>query len=233
MKNRRKEQLLFINVVSVAALLVVIFPLLLIAQYNYPTADDWSFGVYGYNIIRQGGNLWDVIVATLQMMIDSYNNWEGRFVAVLFASFQPGIWGEHWYGVVAWIMIGAIICSELFLFKAILCNDMCRENRWYWLPVIVPMLIMQLMYCPSPEESFYWYTGAVNYTFVHCLSWVLLVCFVRLGLCEYSRGKYISLAVVTSVLAICAGGNNFATSLYSVLTLWIISVLFGIYKKVP
>jgi len=231
MKDRKKRELILINGIYALALSVVIFPLLLIAQYNYPTADDWSFGVNGYQALQSGGGLLDVLKASGEMVYDSYMKWEGRFSAVLFGSLQPGIWGENYYGIVAWIMLGAIILSEVFLCKSLLCEGAKGENRWLWFPVIAPALIMQILYCPYPEESFYWYTGSVNYTFAYGLSLILLVLFWKLATKVYKKWVAILLAFVASVLGILVGGNNFATSLSTFLALGVLSGLFLIYDR--
>lgn len=231
MKNGKKIELILINCVYVMALAVVVFPLLLISQYNYPTADDWSFGVNAYQALQNGGGFWDVLRASCEMVYSSYMNWEGRFSAVLFGSLQPGIWGEEYYAVVAWLMLGAIILSELLLVKTFLDDNDTKENRWLWFPVIAPVVMMQILYCPYPEESFYWYTGSVNYTFVYGLSLVLLVLFWKLSSKESKRWKYILQIVCASILAILVGGNNFATSLSTFLILFVLSGLFLVYDR--
>ena len=74
-------------------------------------------------------------------------------------------------------MIGSIIFSEIYL--AAQCLG--KNNRKLIIPVSVPVIILQLLYCPCPEESFYWYTGAVNYTFVYSMSLVLIALFLKLS----------------------------------------------------
>ena len=41
-----------INIVCVLALAVILWPLLVISKYNYPSADDWSYGVNTYRAIQ-------------------------------------------------------------------------------------------------------------------------------------------------------------------------------------
>ena len=107
--------MVIVNIVSALTLLVVIFPLLLISKYNYPTADDWSYGAKGYQVIQSGGGVWELCVATVKNVKEFYISWEGRFCNALFASLQPGIWGEKYYGIVAYLMIGILIFSETII----------------------------------------------------------------------------------------------------------------------
>lgn len=85
---------------------------------------------------------------------------------------------------------------------------------------------MQILYTPGVEESFYWYTGAVNYTFVFALSLLLLLLFLYLGGEGDKRRAYIWKAVIAGILAVLIGGNNFSTSLSTFLTLLILSLYF-------
>lgn len=201
-------------------------PLLLIAKYNYPSADDWSYSSAGYHALKNGEGFFGVIRASFATVKSSYINWEGRFVNSFFASLQPGIWGERYYGVVAWIMIGIVIISELYLCNSLLKKYTKGEAGWLCIPIMVPPLILQLLYNPAPEESFYWYTGAVNYVFVYGLSLILAALFIKLGTEECKKGTYIWRALVSCILAALVGGDNFSTSLSCFLALGCLSVLF-------
>lgn len=44
--------MILINIVCVLALAVILWPLLVISKYNYPSADDWSYGVNTYRAIQ-------------------------------------------------------------------------------------------------------------------------------------------------------------------------------------
>lgn len=235
MKNREKGKLLFINLCFCIALCVVILPLLAVAGYNYPSADDWTYGRDAYQAIQGGAGLGTVLRISLRTTARHYMEWEGRFMNSFLASLQPGIWGERYYGLVAWLMLGGLISGELCLFGLLFCgkngtsgeNVKSGKNRLLWLPIVLPTLMLQILYTPSVVESFYWYTGAVNYTFVFGLSLVLLALFVRLGMGGFGGWKFGAAAFVSCILAVMVGGDNFSTSLSSFLTMLILSVLFG------
>ena len=231
MKNRTTIKGILINIACILAIVIVVFPLLWLAQYNYPSADDWSYGASGYQVIKSGGSFFEVLKASINTTWQTYMNVEGRFVGIFLATLQPGIWGEKYYVVVPFILIGAIVFSEMLLFKSVLCEGCKKENKWLWLPVVAPMLIMQILYCPFTEESFYWYTGSMYYTFSYGLSLVLLVLFWRLATKEYSKGTYAVMAVAAGLLAVMVGGMNFGTSLACLLSLLVLSFIFIIYNR--
>ena len=229
--SNSKKKLIILNIVSVLALLLVVFPLLLISKYNYPSADDWSNGVYGYQVIRSGGGFWKLCVATAKSVKETYLRWDGRFGIALFSSLQPGIWGEKYYGIVAYLILGMLIFSEIVLCKFFINFSAKKQNNLYTLPIIIPALIMQILYSPFPEESIYWYTAAINYTFVYGLSLLLIVLFLKLAVQQYPIWKYILLAILTSIMAILVGGNNFSTSLSCFLSLCLLCILFLFIKR--
>lgn len=229
MKNRQSIQMIMIQIVYILALAVVVIPLLMIAKYNYPTADDWSYGSITYHVIKEGGNFADMAGAVAGAVRENYFNWEGRYSNVLFALLQPGIWGENNYGITAWIMLGGLIVSEIVLVYFCLAGRK-KQNKWLCLPIVIPVLIMQILYVPYPVETFYWYTGSMNYTFMYALSLILIVLFLKAST-EVSKGKYILTAAVAFVLAIIIGGNNFATSLSCFLTLCVLSLLFMLLNR--
>lgn len=89
-----KYSQIIIHIACIAALALILLPILWIAQYNYPSADDWSHALNTHRAVREGGNLLDVLKAALESVRSNYFAWEGRYSNVFFASLQPGIWGE-------------------------------------------------------------------------------------------------------------------------------------------
>ncbi len=237
MRNRfrdsEKSQLVFINIVTILSLLLVIFPLLLIAKYNRPSADDWGYGTNGYHALMSGGNIFDVLKASMKTAQQAYLGWDGRFANDFWDSLQPGIWGEKYYGIVAWLLISMLILTEIFFCRYFIFAKIKKEeNRWVYLPIIVPILIMQILYCPSPVESFYWYTGGMNYTFAFSLWLVLFTIYVKLGTSAYTVWwKRWIVCIAAGLLAGLIGGSNFATSLSAVLSLFLVTGVCALQKK--
>lgn len=224
MKLTERKKMILINIVCVLALAVILWPLLVISKYNYPSADDWSYGVNTYRAIQNHEGVFQFLKTVYETVRN--DTWEARFANIALASLQPGIFGEHCYAIVAYLMIGSIIFSEIYL--AAQCLG--KNNRKLIIPVSVPVIILQLLYCPCPEESFYWYTGAVNYTFVYSMSLVLIALFLKLSE-TMKTGKRLLLTFLVMLLAILVGGDNFATSVSTMCLLLCLQILFLIYRK--
>lgn len=225
--------MILINIGCVLSLIIVIFPLLLVAKYDYPSADDWSYGAKAYKTLKAGGGFIQVLQAAFQSAKEAYFGWDGRFANDFLDSLQLGIWGEEYYSLTPWILIGMLIISELIFFRFIIYSAAKnRNNALLWLPIAVPMLIIQILFTPEPAYSFYWYTGGMNYTFMYGLSLILLVLFVKLGVQEPCAKRWRVLWMLTScILSVFVGGSNFSTSLSTVLSIFMITVLFLFQRK--
>lgn len=224
--DKKKISLIMVNIMFVMALAIVVFPLLLVAKYNYPSADDWSFSSAGYHALQNGEGFWGVVKAAMSTIKSYYVKWEGRFSISLLGALQPGIWGEKYYRIVPWMMIGGIILSEFCLCRGILAKYAKEGRGGVIIPLVVPFLIMQILYTPGIVESFYWYNGAVNYTFMYALSLILLLLFLEVSIEKNRKWAYLWRAIVVGFLAVLIGGGNFSTSLSTLLTLLLLSGYF-------
>ncbi|MCM1091887.1 MAG: hypothetical protein NC092_06350 [Butyrivibrio sp.] len=203
---------LLISCCCILALCAVITPLLMNAQYNYPSADDWSFSKRTYDSVQAGGGIVKVLFSAFETVANYRGAWEGRFTIPFLGALQPGIWGEECYGVVTWILLGGLILGEIALFGGIFGQDGQIRGR-IWLPIVLFTLIMQVLYTPSVIESFYWYNGGVNYTFVFAMSLVFVMLFIKLALSKKATWKLGVMAIISGILAIMIGGGNYSTSL--------------------
>ena len=220
--------MILINIVCVLVLAVILLPLFMIAKYDYPSADDWSFGKYMYQAMLAGEGIAGVFHAIYQTL--AQNVWEARFSILILSALQPAAFGEHFYRITPYLMIGSVILSQLLLLRECIAGS-SRENKWLVLPIGIPVAILQILYCPYPEESFYWYNGSVNYTFVYSLSLVLMTLYLEIALRKIGKAKRIVFTILACLLAVLVGGNNFSTSVSTMCLLLCMQILFLIYRK--
>ncbi len=213
--DRKEKDIKIINIQCVLAMILVALPLLILGHFNYPSADDWSFGGTTYKTIEEGGNVLNVLKAAFDVVIVWREKGEPRYANAFLGALQPGIWGEHFYRITPWLMIGSLIFSEILL-----CGYFLRENdgrnKKIILPVIIPSLLLQILCVPYPVETFYWYTGAVNYTFIFALSLIQLVIFLKLKRGEINKKKTMLLLLLGCILSVFVGGDSYAASLSTV-----------------
>ena len=206
----------------IAAAVLTVLPLLVMGHYNYPSADDWSFGASTSRCFREGGSFADIVREAVRVVLLWRTKGEPRYANAFLGALQPGIYGEHFYRVVPWLMIGSLFASELFLGSFLLKS---KESRAALLPILIPSLLLQILCVPYPVETFYWYTGAVNYTFIFSLSVVLLTLFLMLA--KGGMGKAATAVCILAgvIVAVFVGGDSYAASLSSVCLFFSLSAL--------
>lgn len=226
---KKRNALKRINILCAAVAILVALPLLILGHFDYPSADDWSLGKLTFQAVQNG----EGIIGVLKQAVNSVLLWrekgEPRFSAAFLGTLQPGIWGEHFYRITPWLMIGSLFFSEILLCAYFLVNG--RESKRLVLPVVIPSLALQVMCVPYPVESFYWYVGGVNYTFAFSLSLVLLYLFLRLKDGNMKKGKTILFMIIGGLLAFVVGGNNYSASLSSACVFVSISILLLIRDR--
>ena len=82
--------------------------------------------------------------------------------------------------------------------------------------VAVPLLLLSIQFVSSPKDSFYWWNGAVYYTFTYGIMLLLVERFAALKLAQSRR--QILWAVIPGILAgILVGGSNYVSALLATL----------------
>ena len=217
--DRKEKDIKIINIQCMLSMIAITLPLLMLGHFDYPSADDWSLGKLTSQAVKNGEGIIGVLKQAVQSVLLWREKGEPRFSAAFLGTLQPGIWGEHFYRITPWIMIGSLIFSEILL-----CAYLFKSGGV--LPVMVPSLLIQILCVPYPVESFYWYVGSVNYTFAFGLSLFLLYLFLRLKEGDMKKGKKIFFMIFGGALAFVVGGNNYSASLSSTCVFISLSLLY-------
>jgi hypothetical protein len=203
-----------------AVILIILFiaalaPMFAISAYDHPYSDDYTFSVNIRNVLAGGGTAWGVLKAAAQTTAGTFKSWQGSFSAVFLMCFQPEVFAEGAYALVPFIMLGAlIICTFKLLYTVISrCLKLGKKNVIY---VGVPVLFVSTQCLPSISQGFYWYNGAVYYTFFYAL---MLLFVDALILCikgerKTPKGAFTALLI----LAVVIGGGNYVTAFACIIT---------------
>lgn len=83
-----------------------IIPILYLGRFNHPTSDDFKYGAYSHTAWQETGSLAEVLEAAVKGVAEDYRTWQGSYSALFLMRLEPTVFGEAYYGLVPWIMLG-------------------------------------------------------------------------------------------------------------------------------
>lgn len=191
-------------------LLLSLVPLLALSFYSYPAVDDFSYGLYTHHAWVETGSLIKVLKYAVGEVKDTYQNWQGTYAAVGLFSLHPGIFGEQWYFLTAFFILGALIAGSAGLCR-VLVYDLLGGDRYDWGIVTSMLLLLSIQCMPSLSQGIYWFNGGSFYLFFHAAMLLYLASMLRLCL-----GRVHPLRIGwCALLGVALGGGNYASALLS------------------
>lgn len=209
---------------TVVLMLLSFIPLLMLARYTKPIADDFGYGGPVYYAIKNGGGFLDVINAVIENIRYTYLNWQGTFTSVFLFSIQPDALFEGLYVITPIVMILAIISSIYLLIS------LMNIDGWgkVFIGSVVSLIAVQFL--PSVAEGIYWWNGASHYIACWFLLTVLIYQQVRILNKNSFEKKFILNVFFACFCAFCVGGCNYSIALAGT-TISSMMVICSILKK--
>lgn len=208
---------------------VTIIPLLVIARYNYPSADDYSLGDTLRYAWQTTHSFWPVLKEALLLSWESYFNWMGSFTLEVISALHPAVFREDLYPIAAWVMLGMLTFSTAYLLKGIFVK-VFKGDKYMARIVIVSVLFVSVQCLTKQErvEAFYWYCSSVRYVFLHSMSLFFYGMMIRAACSEgKKRIRYLAGA---SVLGFLIGGGNQMTALNVAIILGV-ALAYTVFSK--
>lgn len=205
MKKKITYKLLLIALLAVLVLTLV--PLLIIAGYNVPCADDFSYGAAVHLRYEETGSVFQAVLAAFGQVRDSYFSWQGTFSAIFLMALQPAVFGEQFYFIGTIIVLAALV-GGMFYFCLRLFSGVFGLEKSLSGIIASVLSICCIQLVLSPVEGFFWYNGSVYYGFFYGLS---LLAF-GLGI-QAVQKQGLWRWILLCLLAVILGGGNFVTAL--------------------
>ena len=220
----------FLAILLCIAVCCLLFPILLLGRYDIPELpDDYRNSFLVHECLLNNGSFSDVLRVTWDYVIETYYKWQGSASAVFLFALQPGVFGEEYYAFVPWIMLGMLLLGLFFFapaFFSLFSKDKHKSQKELMLILICVITILFTQFLPSPAEGFYWYVGAVYYTFFFGLSLLLYTLMIKLALIS-TTWKKILLFIFTNILCVLIGFSNYVTALVTFIIL--VSEIFYLF----
>jgi hypothetical protein len=196
--------------------ILVSLPILILAFYNVPSADDYTFGSLLNNWIQENGyHILGILKCGIQNSCEYYFKWQGRYSESFFASFMPDIFGCYWIWTI--FLYVFFMSGIVFLFYTLSSRLAGKEYAGFGVGIgfLTGTAIAQNV--PFPTEAFFWFDGSMAYMFHHTVYIFMCAVAVRYFFTEKKSVVIRYLLLLTVLTLIAAGGNN-VTSFINILT---------------
>ena len=211
------------TIVILLILAISYIPILLVSGYAFPTTDDFVYGKAVHDVFENGGSIGTAIQAAIEQAEFKFETWQGSFGAIFLMAFQPAVFGEEWYFLTTIIMLGILTLGMLLFLQELLVKWL-KADRWQFLFISAILIFMTVHFCYDPVESFYWYNGAIYYTFFYSLSLILWTLVLMAMRNEKALPRTIY-TIITIVLSAFIGTGNYTTALCTLLVLALITAV--------
>ena len=157
-------------VVLAVIFVLCLIPLFVVGLYNAPAVDDFYYSVQTMPVFRETGSIFQTIAAAVDQVGDTYQEWQGSYAAVFLFALHPAVFGEAWYAVSTFILLGSLVGAN-WLFSWVLFRRVLKVDRICWLATTLIVLLLGIHLVPSPVQSYYWWNGSIYYTFFVRFLW--------------------------------------------------------------
>ncbi len=214
---------------AVAALILSLIPLLAVSGYLHPMADDYIFAAPVHQAWLHTHSLVAVLRAAIDVAVTMYHKWQGTYTACFVMSLQPGAFGYYW--LTPFLLLGSYIAASYIFGMTVLRRILkARPSEAVLVTTVVTMLSIQFI--ASIYDAYYWFNGAVYYTFYYS---VMLVLATILFVHATSRGLWHKVTAVAALpLTVFLAGGNFSTGLAApALMVFAVGVMWLRGKRIP
>ncbi len=209
-------------------LLASLLPLFAIAGYNVMSADDYAVGKEAHQIWLNSRSVKNLMSYSIQYMMNSYQNWKGCYTSNVLECFNPGVLGESNVWITPVIMLSTILIS-IFLFVKVFIQNFYNAKNVDVIIIAGVISFLTIQTIPSPVEGFFWYAGAISYTFLHFLSMLFFCVLIKEQNAE-TIGKRLFIMIAASIFAFIIGGFQYTTALECLI--WYVAFLIMNHKKI-
>ena len=205
--NKQDTLLRLAVLLSLAALLLLLIPMLALGRYAVPAADDYGFSAATHLAWEASGSPGQVLRAAAGQVRDTWYGWQGSFSGVFLMSLQPALFADRLYMLTPFVMLGALLLG-VFSLSLTLFDGLFHADRRAALLLAAAVCLLCTQLLPSAVQGFYWWNGAIYYVFFHGLEMASIALAIRL-VRKGGAGRELLLVL----LAFFLGGGNYITAL--------------------
>ena len=199
-----------------------------LGMYAVPQVDDFYYGSMTKHVWDRTHNYFQVIRAACTVVKQTYFDWQGTYSAIFMMALQPGIFGTEYYSISTPFLLFTLVVS-IFYFLRMLMKHVIHGSTIEWLVISTVISTLCITFVPFPVEAFFWYNGAIYYTFFFSLALFLFGLVIQYW---HAKGlvRCFSAVILCALCPLVAGGS-YATALLSTVFLLFLSAYMFLKKK--
>jgi len=203
-----------LSIVFTAVYVLSLIPMLILGFYDFPSADDFSMALETRQYFVANGDFFGTVIASLQKSWMVYSQYEGYFFSIILTCICPSVFGEGFYFLTPFLVLGMLTFGVCYFFDALFVRALHIDKD---LTNVVRMLTLFMMVqclngAGTRVEAFYWYSGAINYTFTFGMAFFWIGLLIR---SVYERDEKVrrNKLIWASIWAFFMGGANYLSAL--------------------
>lgn len=212
--------------VVLAVLILSLLPVFGMAFYNHSSADDYSYGYQTRAAWIDTHNVLEVLKKAGEKVKTIYFEWQGSYAAVALFALQPAVFGEEFYPLTTFLLLGMFIFAVFYFFRKIVKNIFKDDVRIADIIAGV-ILLLSIQMLPSPVEGFFWWNGASYYVLFYSLMLIQMANLLVTVWCDELKKRQMAGLLI---LAVIITGGNYVSALLTV-ELTVLLFVYAIYKK--
>ncbi len=159
-------------ILAAAVFVLLLIPILAASFSAHTVNDDYNFAWRVYHAVRGGSGPIGILAAAVQETVYIWQIWQGTFSAVFLFSLSPGAFSERAYALTTWILLGSLIIATSYCVHTVV-RQKLHGSRAESALICASVLTVSVSFVPDKAEAYYWWNGAVYYTFFYALSLIL------------------------------------------------------------
>lgn len=207
-KGAEKVTMPVLGVLSAAALVLSLLPMLALTFINRAAGDDYGYGRLTRQAWVNTHSLGEVAKAVGTTVKQFYNGWQGTWFSISLFSLQPEVFHEKAYvfvTILALVFWVGTVSFVLFFFLVKLLGF--RKSSFAVIDAL--FLMIQMQFIPGIKSSLFWYNGIIHYLLPYGMCLLLVYFLVRY--IQTFRWKYFGGILLFMGLL---GGSNYQSALF-------------------
>ena len=206
-----KPDMRLVAVLAVAAMLLLLVPLLRIAIYTIPWYDDYGYAESVRSFLAMDYTLANAWKGAMYCVKTQWYAWQGTFSSCFFMSVAPLAWKESCYFIGPMFLICLLTASAFVLswtcLRRVLKADVASAVI---LSAAVAVVLVEFIH--SIKSGFYWYNSGIHYVGMHSMLMLTAAVWIRL-LTGQGKASAVILSLLAVLGAVIGGGANYVTAL--------------------